>query len=163
MAMLTRVPLFYSATKPTPSPPLPFHQCHKCSFVANSNSIPSSSLQILRSSISTTSHKGFRRRRFPALSVVAMADSAPPTVLVTGAGGRTGNSAVLSLLACFLFSLSAERIFGHILDEMSNGVSIFSSGCGIFYSITVVFAVDDFIFDLYIGTTADLIPLHIGI
>ncbi|KAL0545109.1 hypothetical protein IC582_020251 [Cucumis melo] len=90
MAMLTRVPLFYSATKPTPSPPLPFHQCHKCSFVANSNSIPSSSLQILRSSISTTSHKGFRRRRFPALSVVAMADSAPPTVLVTGAGGRTG-------------------------------------------------------------------------
>lgn len=95
MAMLTRVPLVYSALKPTSSPPLPFRQCHKCCLVPISNS-----LQILGSSISPTSQKGFRSRRVRALSVVPMADSGPTTVLVTGAGGRTGNSAVFSLLAC---------------------------------------------------------------
>ncbi|XP_023518926.1 uncharacterized protein At5g02240-like [Cucurbita pepo subsp. pepo] len=93
MAMLTRVPLAYSIPTPksTLSPPLPFHQCHNCCSLPNSNSISSLSLQIVTSSISPTSQKGFRRRRrVGALSLVAMADSGPRTVLVTGAGGRTG-------------------------------------------------------------------------
>ncbi|XP_022950724.1 uncharacterized protein At5g02240-like isoform X1 [Cucurbita moschata] len=91
MAMLTRVPLVYTKPKATLFPPaLAFHQCHKCCFVPNSTSIPSLSLHIVASSISPTFHKGFRRRRFGSLSVVAMADSGLSTVLVTGAGGRTG-------------------------------------------------------------------------
>ncbi|KAG7027340.1 putative protein, chloroplastic, partial [Cucurbita argyrosperma subsp. argyrosperma] len=93
MAMLTRVPLAYSIPTPksTLSPPLPFHQCHNRCSLPNSNSISFLSLQLVTSSISPTSQKGFRRRRrVGALSLVAMADSGPRTVLVTGAGGRTG-------------------------------------------------------------------------
>ncbi|MED6180447.1 hypothetical protein PIB30_010376 [Stylosanthes scabra] len=93
MAMAaTRVPFLSSTNATTP------FQCHKYSLPSTVSSsslrlLPSpsscSSLLSLSSSFATRrSHKGVKGR--VGISVVAMADSSKRTVIVTGAGGRTG-------------------------------------------------------------------------
>ncbi|KEH22902.1 putative NAD(P)-binding domain-containing protein [Medicago truncatula] len=90
MATTTRVP-FVSATTFFPN------QCHKYSLVARTINLPVSSTSLRLSSCYSTSlvslalPRSFKRggnRR--SVVVVAMAESSKSTVLVTGAGGRTG-------------------------------------------------------------------------
>ena len=109
MATLTRVPLVFSSSKvPAPSSKS-LGYCYKCNCVASSlpltrkapdcstlsfHSFSSSSSSF--SSLTTKDNKGFRRK---AAVLASMADLS--TVLVTGAGGRTG-----LVLFCFvLFSV----------------------------------------------------------
>ncbi|EOY07495.1 hypothetical protein QUC31_011308 [Theobroma cacao] len=97
MAKLTRVPWVFSCTVPAPSSKSLGH-CHKCNCVASSTPLtrkvpdcstlswPSfNSFSISSSSLSTRNKKGFRRK---TVVLASMADLS--TVLVTGAGGRTG-------------------------------------------------------------------------
>ncbi|XP_021289977.1 uncharacterized protein At5g02240 [Herrania umbratica] len=97
MATLTRVPLVFSCTVPAPSSKA-FGHCHKCNCVASSipltRKVPDcSTLSLLSfnsfstssSSLSTRNKKGFRRK---TVILASMADLS--SVLVTGAGGRTG-------------------------------------------------------------------------
>ncbi|XP_019450236.1 PREDICTED: uncharacterized protein At5g02240-like [Lupinus angustifolius] len=90
MVMATRAP-FMTSTIPSPN-----QQCHKCCWVPQA-SFSSSSLkfQSFPSSLSLVSFPTSRSnhkcvKRLIGTSVVAMADSSKSTVLVTGAGGRTG-------------------------------------------------------------------------
>lgn len=90
MATTTRVPFVYATTF------FP-NQCHKYSLVARTINLPVSSASLRLSSCYSTSlvslalPRSFKRggnRR--SVVVVAMAESSKSTVLVTGAGGRTG-------------------------------------------------------------------------
>lgn len=109
MAITTRV-LFVSATTHYPN------QCHKCSPVAKSIPLPvSSSSLTLSSSYSTSSLslptlrktlKGVKRVGIRTSPVVAMAQSSKTTVLVTGAGGRTG-----LIFLCFAFMGFVQILF----------------------------------------------------
>ncbi|XP_058757004.1 uncharacterized protein At5g02240-like [Vicia villosa] len=97
MATITRVP-FVSATTHFPN------QCHKYSLLATSIPLPVSSSSLTLSSSSsyscystsslslstTRTLKAVKRFGTRTSPVVAMAQSSKPTVLVTGAGGRTG-------------------------------------------------------------------------
>lgn len=121
MATITRVP-FVSATTQFPN------QCHKYSLLAPSIPLPVSSSSLTLSSSSSyscystsslslstsrtlKSVKRFGTRTSP---VVAMAQSSKPTVLVTGAGGRTGLVflcfAIMGFLQIFCFMLIAVEM-----------------------------------------------------
>ncbi|XP_047155518.1 uncharacterized protein At5g02240-like [Vigna umbellata] len=95
MGMATRVPFVCAATAP--------NQCHKYCELPPSLPLPvsSSSLRLRAHSLSSSSSLGFfslaKKRNEEGVNrvtrefrVVAMAESAKSTVLVTGAGGRTG-------------------------------------------------------------------------
>ncbi|KAL2336605.1 hypothetical protein Fmac_011051 [Flemingia macrophylla] len=91
MGMVTRVPFVSAATTP--------NHCHKCCKVVPCLPLPVSSALLRLPSLSFThssllsqtrwDKEGVKRVR-RRISVVAMAESAKSTVLVTGAGGRTG-------------------------------------------------------------------------
>jgi len=121
----TRVP-FVSATSSFPN------QCHKYSLVARTINLPVSSASLRLSSCYSTSlvslalprsFKGVKRGGNRSVVVVAMAESSKSTVLVTGAGGRTGLVFFVwfdgfSLNSLFFFALL--RVFG-----LENDISIF--------------------------------------
>jgi len=92
MATTTRVP-FVSATTSFAN------QCHKYSLVARTIHLPVSSESLRLSSCYSSSlvslalprsFKGVKRGGNRRSVIVAMAESSKSTVLVTGAGGRTG-------------------------------------------------------------------------
>ncbi|XP_020237270.1 uncharacterized protein At5g02240 [Cajanus cajan] len=89
MGMATRVPFICAATTP--------NHCHKYCMVPPSLPLPVSSSSSLRlpslsfsHSFSLSLNKEGVKRVGRRISVVAMAESGKSTVLVTGAGGRTG-------------------------------------------------------------------------
>ena len=58
-----------------------------------------------------------------------MADSGPRTVLVTGAGGRTGNSALFfACLLLFCLCSTVEEIVGQFKAELVVGFRFFLPG-----------------------------------
>lgn len=69
---------------------------------------PSHLSKKLSSGGSSSSISRRRRRSFGALSASAMAEGSPLTVLVTGAGGRTGNS--LSFLHNVSIRITIHRV-----------------------------------------------------
>ncbi|CAL9002569.1 unnamed protein product [Prunus brigantina] len=92
VAVAPRVPLVISNNNGRFSNSRSVRQCHKCSWVAH----PESSSLSFHYSTSFSASSLFVQRRvrkgFRSIGVVtkAMADLGPSTVLVTGAGGRTG-------------------------------------------------------------------------
>lgn len=92
VAVAPRVPLAISNNNCRFSNSRSVRQCHKCSWVAH----PESSSLSFHYSTSFSASSLFVERRvrkgFRSVGVVtkAMADLGPSTVLVTGAGGRTG-------------------------------------------------------------------------
>ncbi|OAY43677.1 uncharacterized protein At5g02240 [Manihot esculenta] len=92
MATLTRVPLIFSCPSPPRRPPPRKYACMPTTLPESSTlSFRSFSFSFFAPFLSTPhnkSNKSFRRLRAVSAS---MADSRPSTVLVTGAGGRTGS------------------------------------------------------------------------
>lgn len=112
MDMATRVPFFCNATS--------LNQCHKYCGLSPSLPLPisSSSLRLRSLSLSSSSSLGVFslakkrneegvKRVTREFGVVAMAESAKSTVLVTGAGGRTGKV----FLVCALMVFFSELLF----------------------------------------------------
>lgn len=107
MGMATRVPFVCAATSP--------NQCHKYCELPPLLPLPvsSSSLRLRAHSLSSSSSLGFFsiakkrneegvKRVTRKFGVVAMAEAAKSTVLVTGAGGRTGKAFLVFVLMGFL-------------------------------------------------------------
>lgn len=125
MAIVTRVPLGFPTPRPSFSSSLSkSSQCHKHrhSLVALSTTsirVPETSTLfspyiILSNSpfLQKRDTKGFRRVKVVS---AAMADLAPSTVLVTGAGGRTGLIPSLSFSPFFFFFFVCRWGFGRFV------------------------------------------------
>lgn len=143
MAIVTRVPLGFPTPRPSFSSSLSkSSQCHKHrhSLVALSTTsirVPETSTLfspyiILSNSpfLQKRDTKGFRRVKVVS---AAMADLAPSTVLVTGAGGRTG---LIPSLSFSLFFFVCRWGFGRFVkgfncldNHVKNGGALCLSGC----------------------------------
>lgn len=144
MAIVTRVPLGFPTPRPSFSSSLSkSSQCHKHrhSLVALSTTsirVPETSTLfspyiILSNSpfLQKRDTKGFRRVKVVS---AAMADLAPSTVLVTGAGGRTGLIPSLSFSLFFFLSVGGvlvDLLKGLIvwIIHVKNGGALCLSGC----------------------------------
>uniref|UniRef100_A0A5B6YU60 NAD(P)-binding domain-containing protein n=1 Tax=Davidia involucrata TaxID=16924 RepID=A0A5B6YU60_DAVIN len=83
MATATRVP-FASMT------PSSLHQCHKYCFVKSLIAVPETSSTVASIFPFLQQRRSYTKKSFRRLAVVSLADLNRSTVLVTGAGGRTG-------------------------------------------------------------------------